>query len=171
MQWKEENRALFAACLDGLENDPTVCGMRTIPQHTKGISCYDHSLFVAYVAFTLCRACKLDYRAAARGGLLHELYVQHWEETNVGRLRRLVLHPRLALQNARAFGLSPLEENIIVRHMWPLTITPPRYREAYLVSLADKLCAAAEMLHLYGPLGVRRNLSACSADLQRTAVL
>ena len=74
MQWKEENRALFAACLDGLENDPTVCGMRTIPQHTKGISCYDHSLFVAYVAFTLCRACKLDYRAAARGGLLHDLY-------------------------------------------------------------------------------------------------
>lgn len=172
MQWKEENRAQFAACLDGLENDPTVCEMRTIQQHAKGISCYDHSLFVAYVAFLMCRACGLDYRAAARGGLLHDLYLQHWEETDVGRFRRLVLHPHLALENARAFGLSPLEENIIVRHMWPLTITPPRYREAYLVSLADKLCATAEMLHLYGPLGVRRNLECLqNADVQRTAVL
>lgn len=171
MQWREENRALFAACLDGLENDPTVRAMQTIPQHVKGVSCYDHSLFVAYVGFTLCRACGLDYRAAARAGLLHDLYLQRWEETNVGRLRRLTLHPRLALQNARAFGLSPMEEDIIGKHMWPLTAALPRYREAYLVSLADKLCALAEMAHLYGPLGVRRNLGACAAALRRGTVL
>lgn len=171
MQWREENRALFAACLDGLENDPTVRAMQEIPQHVKGVSCYDHCLFVAYVGFTLCRACGLDYRAAARAGLLHDLYLQHWEETDVGRLRRLTLHPRLALDHARAFGLSPMEEDIIGKHMWPLTVALPRYREAYLVGLADKLCAVLEMAHLYEPLKVRRNLRTCAAALSRGAVL
>ena len=87
MQWKEENRALFAACLNGLEDEPMVRAMDAIPQHVKGVSCYDHCLFVAYVGFTLCRIFGLDYRAAARAGLLHDLYLQKWEETDVGRFR------------------------------------------------------------------------------------
>ena len=107
MQWKEENRALFAACLNGLEDEPMVRAMDAIPQHVKGVSCYDHCLFVAYVGFRLCRIFGLDYRAAARAGLLHDLYLQKWEQTDVGRFRRLVIHPQLALENARAFGLSP----------------------------------------------------------------
>lgn len=117
MQWKEENRALFAACLNGLEDEPMVRAMDAIPQHVKGVSCYDHCLFVAYVGFTLCRIFGLDYRAAARAGLLHDLYLQKWEETDVGRFRRLVIHPQLALENARAFGLSPMEEDIIGKKM------------------------------------------------------
>ena len=128
MQWKEENRALFAACLNGLEDEPMVRAMDAIPQHVKGVSCYDHCLFVAYVGFTLCRIFGLDYRAAARAGLLHDLYLQKWEETDVGRFRRLVIHPQLALENARAFGLSPMEEDIIGKHMWPLTAPLPYYK-------------------------------------------
>lgn len=139
MQWKEENRALFAACLNGLEDEPMVRAMDAIPQHVKGVSCYDHCLFVAYVGFTLCRIFGLDYRAAARAGLLHDLYLQKWEETDVGRFRRLVIHPQLALENARAFGLSPMEEDIIGKHMWPLTAPLPYYKESYMVSLADKI--------------------------------
>ncbi len=171
MQWREENRALFAACLDGLENDPLVREMQRIPQHAKGVSCYDHSMFVAYVGFTLCRIFGLDYRAAARGGLLHDLYLKRWEETNIGRFRRLIVHPRMALENARVFHLSALEEDIIGSHMWPLTPTLPRWRESYLVGLADKLCAIAEMAHLYGRLGVRRNITGCRAALLRGMVL
>ena len=170
MQWKEENRALFAACLNGLEDEPIVRAMDAIPQHVKGVSCYDHCLFVAYVGFTLCRIFGLDYRAAARAGLLHDLYLQKWEETDVGRFRRLVIHPQLALENARAFGLSPMEEDIIGKHMWPLTAPLPYYKESYMVSLADKICAALEMAHLYGLLGVRRNLRACRPALLRRAV-
>lgn len=165
MQWKEENRALFAACLNGLEDEPMVRAMDAIPQHVKGVSCYDHCLFVAYVGFTLCRIFGLDYRAAARAGLLHDLYLQKWEETDVGRFRRLVIHPQLALENARAFGLSPMEEDIIGKHMWPLTAPLPYYKESYMVSLADKICATLEMAHLYGLLGVRRNLRACRPAL------
>ncbi len=170
MQWKEENRALFAACLDGLEDDPMVRAMEEIPQHVKGVSCYDHCLFVAYVGFTLCRIFGLDYRAAARAGLLHDLYLKKWEETSVGRFERLVVHPRMALENARTFGLSPMEEDIIEKHMWPLTVSTPRYRESFCVSTADKICALLEMARLYGPLGVRRNLGSCRSALAAAVV-
>lgn len=84
MQWKEENRALFAACLNGLEDEPMVRAMDAIPQHVKGVSCYDHCLFVAYVGFTLCRIFGLDYRAAARAGLLHDLYLQNGRRQTSG---------------------------------------------------------------------------------------
>ena len=36
--------------------------------------------------------------------------------------------------------------DIIVKHMWPLTVTLPKYRESYIVTLADKYCATSEML-------------------------
>ena len=105
--WQEENRALFAQCLNGLAADPYVKQMQPIRQHAENVSCYDHCLFVSYLAFTLCRKTGLDYRVAARGGLLHDLYLQNWEETDVNPLRRLWLHPHMALANARRFGLSP----------------------------------------------------------------
>jgi len=54
--------------------------------------------------------------------------------------------------------------------MWPLTAPLPYYKESYMVSLADKICATLEMAHLYGLLGVRRNLRACRPALLRRAV-
>ena len=44
-------------------------------------------------------------------------------------------HPRRALRNAeREFQLSGLERDMILRHMWPLTIIPPKYRESYVIN-------------------------------------
>ena len=34
--------------------------------------------------------------------------------------------------------LNKKERNIILRHMWPLTIIPPRYKEAWIVQYCDK---------------------------------
>ena len=157
--WQQDHRALFLSCLEGLENDPTVQQMQEIPQHVKGVSCYDHCLFVSYLSFTMCRILGFDYRAAARAGLLHDLYLQHWEETEVGLLERLYIHPEMALKNAaERFELSEKEAEIILKHMWPLTKPLPGFKESYLVSLADKIAASVEMLHLFGTLGIRKNL-------------
>lgn len=43
------------------------------------------------------------------------------------------------------FGISEMEQNLILRHMWPLTPIPPRYIEGYVVLCADKFCGLAEV--------------------------
>ena len=34
---------------------------------------------------------------------------------------------------------------MILRHMWPLTIVPPAYKEGYVLLFADKFCSLAEV--------------------------
>ena len=70
----------FRACLDGLLDSPQVQSMRSLPHH-PGVNCYEHSVFVAYVAFRLARRWGLDYRACARGGLLHDLYLYNCHDS------------------------------------------------------------------------------------------
>ena len=57
----------FLSCLDGLLNTPQVQSMRCLPHH-PGVNCYEHSVFVAYVAFRLGRRWGLDYRASTTAG-------------------------------------------------------------------------------------------------------
>ena len=37
--------------------------------------------------------------------------------------------------------MNPIIDNIILRHMFPLNIIPPKYKEAWLVNLADKIAS------------------------------
>lgn len=151
----------FAACVRELSRDPAVQQMHAIRQHVKAVDCYAHSLFVAYLAFCFCKRLGLDAKAAARAGLLHDLYLCDWSKTSVGPFERLVIHPRMALANARRFGLSPLEEDIILTHMWPVTLRAlPRYRESAMVNLADKLATLAEVTHAWPLFGLRKVLAA-----------
>ena len=54
-------------------------------------------------------------------------------------------HPVVALHNAnKYYNLNNLEKDIIVKHMWPLTIVPPKYMEGYVVMYADKYCGFVE---------------------------
>lgn len=58
-------------------------------------------------------------------------------------------HAQRALDNAqRDFHLNAVERDVIRKHMFPLNLRPPRYRESVLVSCADKLCALGEMVEL-----------------------
>lgn len=156
MPRKDQRRQEFYACISDLIQSPQVRAMALIPQHAQEISRLEHSLYVSYVGFLLCRFCGLDRRAAARGGLLHDMH--HWtrDETFAFRARLLLTHPKLALANAKGiFTLTQKEKDIIVKHMWPLTPSFPRYAESYLVCFADKLCAVAEMLRLYRLMRIR----------------
>ena len=42
------------------------------------------------------------------------------------------------------FELTRVEEDIISRHMYPLTLRPPMCKEAWIVCAADKYCALRE---------------------------
>ena len=78
---------------------------------------------------------------------------------NSGRI--LLIHPDMAAENARAFGISKLEEGIIRKHMWPVTISRlPRRREELIVNLADKICAVSEVTGIYWLIRLPRRLAA-----------
>ena len=52
----------------------------------------------------------------------------------------------MALENAeRVYNLSEIERDIILKHMWPLTVKLPRYRESYLVAFVDTYCSMFEV--------------------------
>lgn len=156
---KEQRKQEFYDCISDLIQTPEVLAMGRIAQHSEEITRLEHSLYVSYVGFLMCRFLGLDARAAARGGLLHDLHAWTRDEDFAFRARLLLLHPKLALENASAaFDLTKKEQDIIVKHMWPLTLTFPRYAESFLVSMADKLCAVAEIVHLYRLMRMQEKL-------------
>lgn len=92
---------------------------------------------------------RYDRRALIRGALLHDFFLYDWHRRQRARREPMhaFSHPGCALQNARALvSLTPLEENIILRHMFPVTPVPPKSREGLTVCLIDKLCALHESL-------------------------
>ena len=153
--WNPETlRAYTAAVADVIGRDD-VQAMAAQPQHVPGVSCLDHSLFVSYVAFVLCRALHLNAAAAARAGLLHDMHLSAPPHSRREWWRHLRRHPEEAVRNAQACGISALEADIIAKHMWPLSLTRvPRYRESFVVNLVDTLCAGCELTHVYALLGV-----------------
>ena len=59
-------------------------------------------------------------------------------------------HPQTALENAKAhFDVDKREEDMIVKHMWPLTVKLPKYAESYVIVAIDKYSAMLEIsMHL-----------------------
>jgi len=117
--------------------------------HHKSVTRLEHSLYVSYRSYRLAKRFGWDSGAAARGGLLHDLFFYDWREKDPNRGWYITAHPRQALEEAQArFALSDVERDIIVKHMWPLAPQLPRYRESYAVLLMDKYCACMEGLFL-----------------------
>lgn len=140
--------AEFLECIDDLLADEAVQSMQNYTQH-RGTSILEHSLFVSYLSFKACKKRGYDYRSAARGGLLHDFFLYQRHVNKPYRGWHTTGHPRLALQNAtERFALNNIEKDIIVKHMWPLCINRPRYKESFIVSAFDKYCCTMEFFSL-----------------------
>lgn len=127
---------------------PKVAQMKQYMQHGT-TTCLEHSVNVSYLSYLYCKQHNLCARDAARGGLLHDLFLYDWhlKKSEKGQPLHGFAHPRIALDNAcKFFSLNGRERNIILRHMWPLTLTPPRYKESYVVVWFDKYCSTMETL-------------------------
>ena len=132
-----------------LERDGRFCMERLYMQH-GAVTVYEHSVRVADFSLAVSRMLGLnvDEKSLIRGALLHDYFLYDWHEKDISHRLHGFRHPKRALRNAREdYALNPVEENIILRHMFPLTLHPPAYKESWLVCLADKYCAAAETLH------------------------
>lgn len=143
-----DDPAYLALTQDILEK-PVVSRMKGYIQHGD-TTCMEHCVNVSYLSYLFCRNHDLNARCAARAGLLHDLFLYDWHFHHRRKGERLhgFQHPLTALQNAeKAFSLCEMERDIILRHMWPLTLTPPKYKEAYVVVWFDKYCSLMETFH------------------------
>ena len=114
-------------------------------RHHGEKSVYDHSLEVSFLAYKISKKLKLDYESTAIGGLLHDFYSEDWHLTPTEKKilkKHGFVHAKEALNNSQKYFpnyMNKKTENIILRHMFPLNIVPPKYLESWIVSISDKI--------------------------------
>lgn len=114
--------------------------------HHIGTSRLQHSLNVSYYNFRLCKLLRLDARAAARAGLLHDLFFYDRKTHERIQNRHPAEHAKIALYNASMrFSINELEGDMILNHMWPMTLHLPRHAETFVITFVDKFCASVEL--------------------------
>jgi len=107
-----------------------------------GINRYDHSVRVAYYSYKICKMLHLNYRDTARGGVLHDFFLDNRED---GKITILFNHPKYALETSKEyFILSDREQDIIRSHMFPVNIMPPKYLESWIVDMVDNVAGIYE---------------------------
>lgn len=120
-------------------------GNMTVNRHVMNVARY--SLAISEKLHIRC-----NRRELIRGALLHDYFLYDWHMQDTENPHKLhgFFHPGTALRNAaREYNLTDRERDIIKKHMWPLTVVPPRCREAWIVTTADKWCSLMETLHLH----------------------
>ena len=144
---KKEEAAMETEFLETaapLLDNPTVKALSQYNHH-KGKTRLDHVKEVAWLSFLLGKRFSLDCRSIVRGALLHDLFFYDW--LREGPRFHGFRHHTISLKNARKItSLSRKEEDIIKKHMWPLTIIPPRYAESFVVSFVDTFCSVRDYL-------------------------
>lgn len=109
---------------------------------------FDHVLAVARMSYRIAGRLGMDKKAIIRGALLHDFHLYRFCENRKWMLpfdvlRHARVHPKDALSNAmQHFSLSDREKDIIRSHMFPFQW--PRFRESWVVSMADKILAVQE---------------------------
>lgn len=117
------------------------------------ISVKEHSIQVARQSVLISELLRIEHnrRDLVRGALLHDYFLYDWHHIDRENPHRLhgFHHPARALKNAeQEYELTDIQKEIIIKHMWPLTLVPPMCREAWMVTAADKYCSFLETVHL-----------------------
>jgi len=147
---KEVEDLIFKSYLEEIMQKKKYLKMNRYIQHGN-TSCLLHSIAVSYYSFRLAKFLRLNIheKELIRGALLHDYFLYDWHAKykptrNVGLHGRI--HPKIALFNARKdYNVNELEADIIARHMFPLTFTPPKYKESIIVCLVDKVLSTYEV--------------------------
>lgn len=129
-----------------------------------------HCIAVAYFSLLVIRILHLrcNEKSLIRGALLHDYFLYDWHTPDPSHRLHGFHHPEKALSNARQdVGLTPMEEDIIIHHMFPLTRKPPKSREAKIVCLVDKGCGLYETLGRGTYPGLRRLMAYQPRSLQK----
>lgn len=131
---------------------------RKLFPHHHDKSVFMHSVEVSFASFVAAKYFKADTKVCAIAGLLHDFYPKAWlyseelAELDSSYLSELTFtrplfqkhgftHANQALENAKRYFPSLVDKkvsNAIKRHMFPLNIIPPRYKESWIITVVDK---------------------------------
>ncbi len=168
MKLSQNEIEYLTACTEEVLNSAEVQSMDLYMQHGH-TTCLQHCMAVAYYSYLLCRRLKLncDYRSVVRGALLHDFFLYDWHTKDKSHRLHGFTHPKTALTNAEFyFELNKIERDIIRKHMWPLTIHLPMYKESVSICIVDKICTVAETFSPYWRLvSYKSNLFECMQAL------
>lgn len=111
--------------------------------HHEKRSVYTHSLIVSFYSYKVAKVLKLDYESAAIGGLLHDFYYNDWQKNITKGFKNMhgFTHAYQALENSRKIFpeyMTDKVSDIIIKHMFPLNIRPPKYAESWVITCVDK---------------------------------
>lgn len=140
---------------------------RKLFAHHHNISVWDHSILVSFKSFVVAKHYNANTYICAVAGLLHDFYTQAWIKTpeiealDNGKYAQSLKIKRKPIWKMHGFThakdasinyvkyFPELENkkitNSIRRHMFPLTIIPPRYKEGVIITIVDKLNSCSEL--------------------------
>ena len=155
---------IFYAYIQDILEHPKFQALKELQHHGQGNSVYDHSLATAEFAFQLARDLGFsgeDVRRVTRAALLHDFFGYDWHGPayqryshsfhGLGRVTHMhgFIHGPIAAKRAAFwFDLDQRQQEAIADHMFPLCRAFPRHKEAWVVTAADKVVAAREVLAL-----------------------
>lgn len=147
----EENSDGFFECVKDVFFTNEVQSLQQYEQHLD-IDRLQHITSVAYLTYKICKELELDYKTASECACMHDLVYYDWRDGTNGAWHKNhgYKHPNYACLNAAELyscKLTKLQDDIIRHHMWPLTLVPPKSKEAFVVTFADKYCATREVLY------------------------
>ena len=117
--------------------------LKTKEKRHHGITRFDHLMRVSYYSFLITKILHLNYKETTRAALLHDFFLDETDkDTKIGKLRN---HPYYALEySLKYYDLTDREQDIIKTHMFPVTFTPPKYLESWIVDLVDDFAGIYE---------------------------
>lgn len=139
----------FQDIIDPLITNETVLQMKYFRQHYE-TSCFDHCYMAAYYCYLICKKFHLDYQSATRAAMLHDLFLYDWRKRQPDRKGlHAFTHGKQACKNAcELFDLNEKEKDMIIKHMWPVTIEFPKSFEGFILTFVDKYCAVSESFEI-----------------------
>ena len=94
---------------------------------------------------------KVSEKELVRAALLHDGFRYDWKIKSERARFHAFVHGRIAAKEIeKELSLTGKERNCIKAHMFPASLDVPASKEAWLVSIADKICSVREYKEAYG---------------------
>lgn len=143
----EEEKTLYKSIVLKVLENKEVIKLLEITHHKKTTRLM-HCMHVSYRCFLVSYRHQMDYVSAAIGGLLHDFCLTSKGEYTKKTFEDIwcFYHPQVALKNTeKHFVITDIAKDMISKHMFPVTLSIPVYKETYLIAYWDKYYAIREL--------------------------